>query len=355
VKYWQISLPILAVLSASLALADDFKTIDGKEYKNAKVNRVEPDGIVITHSAGVAKIPFRELPKDVQERFGYDSAKIEGERAAARAGEEKRIEKQKAGREEREQNVAANLTKAEEQFQTAEMRAAHAYEGSGKGTLSGQVFVATKGGQSTKLGAVGVSLFSRDAIDDVFAGLNAFTSAKTKQLKIDLSVARAREQQASTVEKQAKAAKEQADATERSHRELYEGSGHSLSDGARAVMISAKQDVTNATAALNTARETATTARGEVQRLLAEQAYYHSHAFYFSHLWKPIQTAETDGDGKFAIQVPSNGEFVIAAQAERSVGNETESYYWLQPVSLGGQRESVQNLSNSNVMVIPYH
>jgi hypothetical protein len=31
-------------------LAEDFKTIDGKEYKNAKVSRAEPDGIVITFS-----------------------------------------------------------------------------------------------------------------------------------------------------------------------------------------------------------------------------------------------------------------------------------------------------------------
>jgi len=35
VKHWQTALVILAALSASLALADDFKTINGKEYKNA--------------------------------------------------------------------------------------------------------------------------------------------------------------------------------------------------------------------------------------------------------------------------------------------------------------------------------
>ena len=38
-KHWQIPLTILAALSASIALAEDFKTIDGKEYKNATVNR----------------------------------------------------------------------------------------------------------------------------------------------------------------------------------------------------------------------------------------------------------------------------------------------------------------------------
>jgi tRNA_anti-like len=67
------TLAILAALSASIALADDFKTIDGKEYKKATVSRVEPDGIVITFSGGIVKLPFVELPPDVQTKYGYDS------------------------------------------------------------------------------------------------------------------------------------------------------------------------------------------------------------------------------------------------------------------------------------------
>jgi len=59
---------------ASLALADDFKAIDGKEYKNVTVSRVEPDGIVVRTKSGISKIYFVELPKDVQERFHYNAA-----------------------------------------------------------------------------------------------------------------------------------------------------------------------------------------------------------------------------------------------------------------------------------------
>ena len=68
-------LAILAALTTSIALADDFKTIDGKEYKNATVSRVEPDGIVLITKSGISKVYFTELPKDVQERFHYDAAK----------------------------------------------------------------------------------------------------------------------------------------------------------------------------------------------------------------------------------------------------------------------------------------
>jgi hypothetical protein len=45
-----------------LAFAEDFKTIKGKEYKNAKVSRVEPDGIVLKNKSGIAKVYFVELP-----------------------------------------------------------------------------------------------------------------------------------------------------------------------------------------------------------------------------------------------------------------------------------------------------
>ena len=69
------ALAIIAALSASIALADDFKTIDGKEYKNVKVKRVEPNGIVLVSKSGISKVYFVELPKEVQQRFNYDPKK----------------------------------------------------------------------------------------------------------------------------------------------------------------------------------------------------------------------------------------------------------------------------------------
>jgi chromosome segregation ATPase len=71
---------------ASVAFSDDFKTVTGKEYKNATVSRVEPDGIVLTNKAGISKVYFTELPKDVQERFGYDSQKAADYSAQQNAG-----------------------------------------------------------------------------------------------------------------------------------------------------------------------------------------------------------------------------------------------------------------------------
>ena len=60
---------------AAAALSEDFHTVSGKEYKDATVTRVEPDGIIVKTNSGVTKIYFAELPKDVQEQFHYDSGK----------------------------------------------------------------------------------------------------------------------------------------------------------------------------------------------------------------------------------------------------------------------------------------
>ncbi len=69
------TLALLILCVGSVALADDFKTIDGKEYKNVTVSHVEPDGITLTSGSGIWKVYFTELPKGVQERFHYDAAK----------------------------------------------------------------------------------------------------------------------------------------------------------------------------------------------------------------------------------------------------------------------------------------
>jgi len=303
---------------ASALLADDFKTIHGKEYNNATVIRVEADGIVLKTKFGISKVYFAELPEEVRAQFHYHPSQAERERAA-----------ETEERPKKERSAAAALASLEEDFQAAEFRAAHFYKTSEKGTLSGQVFVATKGGENVKLGAVQVSLFASDAIDVLMAGLHSFAAARLEQLRLDIAAATA-------AERQAEAAQEQAEATQKGIE-----NGISFADGGRAL------DVARESA--RAARDAAEATRQQIPPLLAEQTYYVSNHFYFSHLQSPIQATETDGEGRFAIQVPRTGEFVIAAHAERIVGGKTETYYWLRPVSLDGEQQHVQNLSNSNV------
>jgi len=90
---------LVAALSASLALAEDFKTINGKEYKNATVTRVEPDVIVLRSKSGLSKLYFTELPKDVQERFHYDPGKAAAAQAAAQEAKQQADELNKQRRD----------------------------------------------------------------------------------------------------------------------------------------------------------------------------------------------------------------------------------------------------------------
>src|SRR5205823_13472339 len=68
VTHWQISLAIIAALYASLALSEDFNTIEGKKYKNATVRHADADGIVVKTKSAITMINITEHPKDVHEQ-----------------------------------------------------------------------------------------------------------------------------------------------------------------------------------------------------------------------------------------------------------------------------------------------
>src|SRR6476660_17209 len=66
--------PFLLLCFTTVAVADDFKLVSGKEYKNVTVARVEPDVLVLKTKSGISKVYFIELPVDVQQRFHYNAA-----------------------------------------------------------------------------------------------------------------------------------------------------------------------------------------------------------------------------------------------------------------------------------------
>jgi hypothetical protein len=110
-KYWQTTLAILAALSASIVLADDFKTIDGKEYKNVTVSRVERDGIMLKSKSGISKVYFTELPKEIQERFHYDAAKGSAYSAEQNASLEALRKQQEEAMRQRQEATARSASK----------------------------------------------------------------------------------------------------------------------------------------------------------------------------------------------------------------------------------------------------
>jgi hypothetical protein len=108
----KITIIIFAALSASLALADDFKTTKGKEYKDATVTGVEPDGIVVKTKSGISKLYFAELPQDVQQRFHYNPQTAAAYSAQQAAHYEAYQNKQEQLRYQREDIDAQNRVNA---------------------------------------------------------------------------------------------------------------------------------------------------------------------------------------------------------------------------------------------------
>lgn len=69
------------------------KTNSGKVYTNCRVFKTDPDGVIIAHQHGGAKLLFADLPEESRRALGYDAEKAE-------AYEKERAEKKAKDREE---------------------------------------------------------------------------------------------------------------------------------------------------------------------------------------------------------------------------------------------------------------
>lgn len=100
----RLAVPLmLALLAANTAFASDITTRDGTTYKHAEVTGVDADGLSITHSTGVAKVPFDNLPDAIQKQYNYDPAKVAAQRKAVEEANKAEAERVAAAQREREQ------------------------------------------------------------------------------------------------------------------------------------------------------------------------------------------------------------------------------------------------------------
>lgn len=101
-------LTVLIFSVTAAALSDDFKTLNGKEFKDATITRVEPDGIVVKTKSGMSKIYFAELPREIQERFHYDPQKASTYSAEQAASYTAYQNQQAEAQRQREEAAAKN-------------------------------------------------------------------------------------------------------------------------------------------------------------------------------------------------------------------------------------------------------
>ena len=188
-----------------------------------------------------------------------------------------------------------------------------------KGVLEGEVFIVAKDAQNYKLGLVPVALYSLDT-------LKPYIDEKTKEANAELS-------RLKPLIDAAKAEMDRKDAAEHS---AFEARLNDYSDP-------------NREAAHTRAVEQDTTAQTAYFTLLGDRDKVSSADFYFAELPQPIVATQTDSDGRFKIELPTKGQFVVAAIAQRSIGKSVEHYYWLLKVSLDGSSIKTIMLSNNNL------
>ena len=107
----EVNIKVVTVLIFSVvgaASSEDYKTINGKEFKDATVTRVEPDGIVVKTKSGMSKVYFAELPKEIQERFHYDPQKASTYSAEQAANYAAYQNQQSEAQRQREEAAAKN-------------------------------------------------------------------------------------------------------------------------------------------------------------------------------------------------------------------------------------------------------
>jgi hypothetical protein len=69
---------IFAQTPTATAVGETIVTLKGDRFEKARVTNVTPATLTITHSVGVATLPFTDFSDDIQKRFEYDPAKAKG-------------------------------------------------------------------------------------------------------------------------------------------------------------------------------------------------------------------------------------------------------------------------------------
>lgn len=79
--------PTAAPTSAPPQISGNLTTTSGKTFEAVTVKRVDPDGLLILHKDGAAKVLFTDLPDEIRAKFGYDAQKAQAFQTAQAAAQ----------------------------------------------------------------------------------------------------------------------------------------------------------------------------------------------------------------------------------------------------------------------------
>jgi len=201
------------------------------------------------------------------------------------------------------------------------------------GTLQGEVFVATKGGTSYKLGSVRVAILPYETIRPCAEKINTQYLERLKTLGPQAKAAEEdyRQKQAATLS----AIKASPDTSL-----MFDNQPeYDRQRAAYDANLKAAQDAESA------AFKKYLSLDAELRKVISGENLYDNIVFP-----TPICTTITDADGKYTVQLPSRTSlYVVCAEASRSIMGDTEYYYWMVQASFEKQEKKTFNLDNHNM------
>lgn len=104
---------IFCIAAIAQEKATDITLLDGKVLKNARISRVDPDGLRVVHDEGMTKIPMENLPPALKEKYSFDTGKADMFRDKQRQAQEKAAEehKRQVAEEQRKIHEAAEKSR----------------------------------------------------------------------------------------------------------------------------------------------------------------------------------------------------------------------------------------------------
>lgn len=102
---WLAVLAVL-ILLAQVAFGEDWRCRNGKLYRDVRYMRHNLSSVQFAHSSGISIEKFSNLPKDVQERYGYDPQKEKDARLKHQKELEEQQRREQELQEERERQEA---------------------------------------------------------------------------------------------------------------------------------------------------------------------------------------------------------------------------------------------------------
>ncbi len=211
-------------------------------------------------------------------------------------------------------------------------------------TLDGEVFIVTKAGESVKLGLVPVDLIP---LGDLLPYLNKKVATATNEVARLEPLVKAAQAECEIQENPALALEKELRVASPFQLERI-----GLPNDAQGRADARRSELNERLAVLQARKEWADEKLKSAVKWdeLEKSLQFYRFGFYFDSLPPPLRTTKTNADGKFQINIPRSGSYVLAAVATRHVGESTESYYWLVKADTRGESPLKIMLSNDNLL-----